>query len=399
MFSYLGDIWKRKEGLSSGWEKFKFVSRPSTFWFITRIITGTIDTRLKSGESLPPYLVSLQPTLRCDMRCEMCLQYGAQGYLNDRSQKRAELPLDDWLNFIDEFSKFKPFVHIWGGEPLLYKYIDEIIYKLVSLKIPMMFTTNAFKGPQHIEALMKVDILRLSLDGPKEVHDSLRKRKGSFERLKGTALEIIKEKKRKKTIFPLIYINMMIVKETYKYLEELFDLTSEWGIDRFVVALPMFTTKKRAKAYQDTFLKEFGINARAQEGFIIKDLEINIKEVMETLYRLKSKSQSPSLFLSPVNKILEIPSYYQDPDDTFGREKCYAPWYQVNALPDGDLVFCDDLPDYIFGNFTKEPFLKAWNSKRATKFRIYLQKRLFSVCSRCYALFCHPVSLLAQRLS
>ena len=64
-------------------------------------------------------------TNRCNLRCEMCSQYGE----NFKELACPDLPLEEWKKFFDSISDVspKPKIILMGGEPLLYKDVDKVI--------------------------------------------------------------------------------------------------------------------------------------------------------------------------------------------------------------------------------------------------------------------------------
>jgi hypothetical protein len=82
----------------------------------------------------------------------------------------------------------------------------------------------------------------------------------------------------------------------------------------------------------------------------------------------------------------DVRAWFEDIDDLFGRTRCALPWLSGNILPNGDLSFCTDYPDYVWGNIGEGPLLEQWNGEKARAFRRYLQERLLPVCNRCCAI-------------
>jgi MoaA/NifB/PqqE/SkfB family radical SAM enzyme len=87
------------------------------------------------------------------------------------------------LGVIDELAKMGTRVIIFsGGEPLLRDDIGEIIGYCRSKGIFTGLTSNGDLVERKINEIKKLNVLKLSLDGPEEIHDFLRG-KGSFGRV------------------------------------------------------------------------------------------------------------------------------------------------------------------------------------------------------------------------
>jgi radical SAM protein with 4Fe4S-binding SPASM domain len=90
----------------------------------------------------------------------------------------------------------------------------------------------------------------------------------------------------------------------------------------------------------------------------------------------------------PNLKITDIPKYYESPTNMFGYSRCVMPWLATELMPNGDVAFCRDYPDYIIGNITEDSIVNIFNNERAQKFRQLLKDEdgLFPICARCCGL-------------
>lgn len=121
-----------------------------------------------------PLVVGIQLTLRCNFRCDYCTR---------NSDQRIEIPFDvvrDVLGEIRALGGRK--VVFTGGEPLLYKGIEELVDHGIGLGLSMGLNTNgSFLGRQR-SLLDKVADVTMSIDGGREVHDRIRG-PGSFDKV------------------------------------------------------------------------------------------------------------------------------------------------------------------------------------------------------------------------
>ncbi len=151
-----------------------------------------------------PLRVVLKITKRCNLRCKHCLEYKFQ---------EKELSLAKAKQMLKKVADAGA-VHlsINGGEPLIRDDIGEIISYAKKLGMGVGITSNGFFVPQKINQLKDIDVLGLSLDGPKHIHDYLRG-KGQFEQVI-KAIKVAKENNIKN-----IYINTVLTKEICQKLE------------------------------------------------------------------------------------------------------------------------------------------------------------------------------------
>jgi MoaA/NifB/PqqE/SkfB family radical SAM enzyme len=117
--------------------------------------------------------MTLSLTNRCNFRCEYC---------DIPLQDRAELSVDAWRAAIDELrAGGMGRVSLIGGEPLLYEGCGEVIEHLLARGVHTAMNTNGWLVPERIDELRELDLVCITLDGPKEVHDRQR-RNGSYDR-------------------------------------------------------------------------------------------------------------------------------------------------------------------------------------------------------------------------
>ncbi len=135
-----------------------------------------------SGE----YTITINPTLACNMSCWYCYESHKNMPAMSADVKQSVLLLIDKLLADNKLKRLN--LSFFGGEPLLYfdKVVVDIINhakmqcKAFDAKLSIHFTTNAYlltdNVLKHLEGL---DVsFQITLDGGKQVHDSVRKTKG-----------------------------------------------------------------------------------------------------------------------------------------------------------------------------------------------------------------------------
>jgi MoaA/NifB/PqqE/SkfB family radical SAM enzyme len=85
-------------------------------------------------------------------------------------------------------------VSVSGGEPFLYRGLEEILAHAKSLGLHTTVTTNGFfTGKDRLGPLRElIDVLAISLDGPPEMHNQVRGSARAFERLEAGLVHIRK---------------------------------------------------------------------------------------------------------------------------------------------------------------------------------------------------------------
>lgn len=131
-----------------------------------------------SGPARRP-IIQIHPSLKCNLSCAHC-------YSNSAPTARLELEPETICQAIaDAASMGYEVVSVSGGEPLLYDGLERILAHARSLNLQTTITTNGFFNDRaRLERLRdKLDALAISLDGPPEVHNRIRRSARAFDRL------------------------------------------------------------------------------------------------------------------------------------------------------------------------------------------------------------------------
>lgn len=125
------------------------------------------------GDSLS---LTIAPTLDCNFRCPYCYEKGVEHkYINDETIK-------DLINFAEKQKKEKIHVTWYGGEPTLcLKQIRQISEELIRLfgedNYAAAMVSNGYLLNREVALMLKkykVSTVQITLDGPRELHDSRR---------------------------------------------------------------------------------------------------------------------------------------------------------------------------------------------------------------------------------
>lgn len=121
-----------------------------------------------------PLLISWDITFRCNQKCKYCGTWAS---------RCPELSTGEVLRSIDEFYKLGTrWITFTGGEPLLRDDLQQIVGHAKNKGIRVFVSSNGWRVPEKIAQLKACDRITLSLDGPADVHDSIRG-EGSFSKV------------------------------------------------------------------------------------------------------------------------------------------------------------------------------------------------------------------------
>lgn len=113
-----------------------------------------------------PLAVSWSLTNKCNLKCKYCDSYKI---------KSKELTKKEIFHIADELAYMgTQRISLIGGEPLIREDIGDIIKYLKKYNFHLTLTSNGKLIKNKIEDIRKIDLIKLSLDGPKKVHDLLR---------------------------------------------------------------------------------------------------------------------------------------------------------------------------------------------------------------------------------
>ena len=330
---------------------------------------------------LPP-LVVWEITGKCNLRCRMCPWYGESGVPFNTTNELTLKQIEDAIKNIRMAYGFRlPFIGLIGGEPTLRKDFVDIIKLLKSNGFRYALTTNfSFYNKKLIEGILRYppSDLRISLDGPREMHDKIRGVKGTFDRVERMINELRASPNGNK--MP-IRINCTVSPANIDYISNLADFVKSINA-HFNIQHLIFLDEKHIRAHDAFFKNVFGIkvpSGASELRLSEKDVSNLISQI--NLVKKKFADRKEMLSFTPNLKIKEIMPYYLDLDNYVHSERCIYVWAAVRIDSRGYVRPCFE---YIFGNIKDEKFSEVWNGKRAAFFRKELKKRkLFPGCARC----------------
>lgn len=119
-----------------------------------------------------PLFIGWDITNRCNSDCKYC---GITAQWPEELDTQKAMLLIDGL-----YSLGMKRINFGGGEPLLREDLGEIIDKCKRYNIFVTVITNGALFEKRSLWLKKADFVKISLDGPEDIHDDIRQRKGSY---------------------------------------------------------------------------------------------------------------------------------------------------------------------------------------------------------------------------
>lgn len=113
-----------------------------------------------------PLIVGWSLTKRCNLQCRYCSVW---------SKEHPELPTEQVMKLITQMiAAGTRRISFTGGEPLMREDIGEIVSFCSRLGASVGMNSNGSLVADKMKDLKDLDVLKLSLDGPMEIHDYLR---------------------------------------------------------------------------------------------------------------------------------------------------------------------------------------------------------------------------------
>ena len=109
-----------------------------------------------------PILAAVKLTYKCNLNCLHCPWV---------KMKSSEISVSEWINIIQAmYDEGVRVIVFEGGEPTLFDGLKELVDFSNSLRMRTVVVTN---GTVDLKGL-NPDLLIASIDGPKEIHDTIR---------------------------------------------------------------------------------------------------------------------------------------------------------------------------------------------------------------------------------
>jgi len=179
----------------------------------------------KKGVDRYPLVLMLEPTLACNIACIGC------GKIREYESNKARLTVDECLDSGVQCPA--PVVSVCGGEPLVFKGIEDVVAGFLEMRKTVELCTNALRLEAMLERFTPNPRLTwvVHLDGMREIHDYVTDYPGLWE----IAVRAIKTAR---AAGFRVTTNTTVFKETQveDLLEMMRYLTEDVGIDGMLVA-------------------------------------------------------------------------------------------------------------------------------------------------------------------
>lgn len=340
-------------------------------------LTHRLENRLGvnnvDGLSHPPELITVMTTDRCNLRCRACHYAYSEspGYhINQAGNMQPEI----FRKLMDEIPG-KPLISFTGGEPLLNPFVFDFIAYTKENGRFCNLVTNGWLLEKHAYALCEagLDMLVVSVDGPKRVHNAIRG-KDSFERLVAGLMSILAHPKR-----PLVFLSMAISDKNFGSLVPMYEFAKHLGVDGVNINHLWMQTS----SVVDMNNSLFPAYPAEEVDWEVQTEKIDSEQVADGLETIRRRSRGGRFVVveSPYLNREEILLWYREPEAPVKYKTTRCGWIRFKVWSDGKVKPCRD---WVFGDLNERHAMEIWNGPEYRKFRRTLKANgMLPMCARC----------------
>ncbi|MBT3985306.1 radical SAM protein [archaeon] len=298
-----------------------------------------------------PYRLIIDPVNICNLKCSLC-PTGA----NSPGRKKCSMKFEEFKKIIDEMGDYLYSIDLYNwGEPFLNKDIFKMIRYARRKNIIVHISSNLnIFDEKNAEKLVdsRLDYLVVSLDGGSQETYEQYRIGGNFDQVIKNIKLVVQKKKEKKSKFPVICWQLLVMKQNEGELEKVKKMAKEIGVD----------------------ILDFK-PIRADLGH-------------EVLKSDKEKYDSAKEFLPEDEKLSRFD--YNKKKRSNKVTNCLYLWSSMTINPDGGVSPCCSTYEDVFdfGNILTDGFKKVWNNENYVESRKLIAKgkepKVKTVCYSCY---------------
>jgi len=319
-----------------------------------------------------PILV-LNAHSRCNCRCVMCdiwkREEGTEITVADLERHRSSLR-----------SLSVQWVVISGGEPLMHGDLAGLCNFLRELDVHLtLLTTGLLLKRRAAEVASLFDDVIVSLDGPAEVHDTIRRVKGSFESIQSgvAALHALRPTMR-------ITCRTTVQKANHLYLQDTVGGAKALGLDGISFLAVDVTSEAFNRPLLWPTTKQQVVTLSPEEAYVLE------QEIEAVIVNCEEEIRSGYIAESP-SKLRKIAAQFRAYLGQVQHQspRCNAPWVSAVIEADGAVRPC--FFHRSMGNIHKSSLEEIINGEAARSFRNNLDIAKDPICQRCVCSLNHPV--------
>ncbi len=302
---------------------------------------------------------------RCNCRCTMCDIW--------KRQSNGELHLQELARHRESIVKLGVRqVVLTGGEPLLHSDLAAIcsFLKDCGVRITLLSTGLLFKKRAELVS-SSVDEIIVSIDGPEETHDRIRRVRDGFQLIREGILAVRK-------LQPALPIHgrSTVQKANFALLRQTVQAAHSLGLDSISFLASDVTSQ--------AFNRELIWPGERQNEIALSSHEVTaLEDEIELLIQEYGEDISSKYIAEPPEKLRRIARHFRSYLGQVPAQapRCNAPWVSAVVEVDGSVRPCFFHPK--IGDLKTLALEAAVNSEEAEAFRSKLNISEDPICKRC----------------
>ena len=355
----------------------------------TRLVKNRLDARRSYTADCVPTrklnLLVLIVTRRCNMRCAMCMQ----DHEDHRRQEENRIGLADYRRLLTQVKPWNPTVQLTGGETFMYPEIGGLLDILRELDYFVTINTNGSLLEKYAQKVVasRVGKLTVSLDGPPDIHDSIRHFPGAHERALAGLEALAEEKKRQSSRYPFIDVKSVISPDNVGNLEPVVKLAQEGRIQMVDFVHMWFLHQSQVERHQEL---GFEVDHYPPHTFSLFEPQL-LRQAMAHVRDLQRRYKKAPFIVFPDIPDDKMEYYYADPLRPLYRTRCIYPYETARVQPSGEVLACpeDIAARAPLGNVREESLVDIVRGEKSARFLSRLDQAGggWPICNRCCGLF------------
>ena len=275
------------------------------------------------------------------------------------------MTIKDWKKVVDNLTEYKnktgisPHITVWGGEPLVSPYFDELVLLLKEKNFKVSIITNGVLIDEHRDIIQEcVDKIYISIDGIKAIHDEIRG-EGIFDKVMSN-IQLLKDKD--------ITVMSVITPKLIDTLEEFLDLLNKVNITELYLQDMIGLTTQEIDAYKKWLKETFGISATDIDSWENNGKICYHEEISQKLSSINKGRYS-----------------YQIVHKSHGdkRGHCLSSQKRAHVAWNGNVLYCTDFYDFSAGNVKEEKLTDIFENDLTKRYTEEIAKDKCVTCRHC----------------
>jgi len=334
----------------------------------------------RSGRTLPTWHYHLEMTRRCNLRCKMCQYIDWLETTPTKVQADGELTTEEWIDVVDQTGRMS-LITFTGGEVFVRKDFMEVFEHACS-KRRVHFITNATmltdaRAKRCVELAPRrmagkgFFFAGISIDGTRDVHDTIRAQKGSFDKSIAGIKALSRYRKEMGKTYPLIHINTVIQTESLDCLPEMPRIAHDAGANVLNLLTEIRSHDLPDLGHVDP--STFSRDDLKQPTVERKNLDLALRKTMAEANKFGIEVRLPRM---PYEDVL---NHYDEGYD-LKKFECRAVWVNLYIGSKGGVYPCFI---YKAGNVKDNTLAEIRNNEGVRDFRNRRRESGFAVCRGC----------------